>query len=155
VSDGPFTSFPAIVDRLAADPPGPALIELARDGSRREYSFAETVDASARYSGAFAAKGVERGDVVVTLVGNRPQWVFSMLACWRMGAVVLPCNEMLRAKDLALRIERAAPRLVVVDERNRAELEAAGPARRSSSPTTRCWKARASPLPTSAQATRR
>jgi acetyl-CoA synthetase len=126
VSDGPFTSFPAIVDRLAADPPGPALIELARDGSRREYSFAETVDASARYSGAFAAKGVERGDVVVTLVGNRPQWVFSMLACWRMGAVVLPCNEMLRAKDLALRIERAAPRLVVVDERNRAELEAAG-----------------------------
>ena len=121
-----FTSFLAIVDRLAADPPGNALIELARDGSRREFGFGEVVDAAARYAGAFAALGVERGDVVLTLVGNRPEWVFSMLACWRMGAVVLPCNEMLRAKDLALRIESAAPRLVVCDERNGAELEASG-----------------------------
>jgi acetyl-CoA synthetase len=126
VTDAPFTSFPAIVDRLAADPPGPALIELARDGSRREFSFAETVDAAARYGGAFAAQGVEPGDVVVTLIGNRPEWVFAMLGCWRSGAVVLPCNEMLRAKDLALRIASAAPKLVVTDERNRAELEESG-----------------------------
>lgn len=122
----PFESFPAIVDRLAEDPPGSALIELARDGSRHEYSFAAVVDAAARYGGAFAERGVTRGDVVLTLVGNRPEWVFSMLACWRMGAVVLPCNEMLRAKDLAQRIESAAPKLVVCDERNRAELEASG-----------------------------
>ncbi len=121
-----FTSFPAIVDRLAADPPGDALIELSRAGDRRVFSFAEVVDASAAYAGAFAARGVARGDVVLTLVGNRPEWVFSMLACWRMGAVVLPCNEMLRAKDLALRVEKAAPKLVVCDERNRAELAASG-----------------------------
>jgi acetyl-CoA synthetase len=126
VPDAPFTSFPAIVDRLAADPPGLALIELARDGTRRELAFAEVVDAAARYGGAFAAKGVEPGDVVITMIGNRPEWVFSMLGCWRTGAVVLPCNEMLRAKDLALRIASAAPKLVVTDERNRAELEASG-----------------------------
>lgn len=121
-----FTSFPAIVDRLAADPPGDALIELSRAGDRRVFSFAETVASSAAYAGAFAARGVERGDVVLTLVGNRPEWVFSMLACWRIGAVVLPCNEMLRAKDLKLRFEKAEPKLVVCDERNRAELEASG-----------------------------
>jgi acetyl-CoA synthetase len=121
-----FASFPAIVEQLAADPPGPALIELARDGTRREHSFAAVVDTAARYAGAFAGRGVKPGDVVLTLVGNRPEWVFSMLACWQMGAVVLPCNEMLRAKDLALRIDVAAPNLVVCDERNRSELEAAG-----------------------------
>jgi acetyl-CoA synthetase len=118
--------FPEIVDRLAVDPPGNALIELARDGSRREFSFPDVVNAAASYAGAFAARGVTAGDVVLTLIGNRPEWVFSMLACWRIGAVVLPCNEMLRAKDLALRIERAAPALVVCDERNRNELEASG-----------------------------
>ncbi len=121
-----FRGFPQIVEELAARPPGSALIELARDGTRREYSFADVVERSAGYSGAFAARGVKPGDVVLTLVGNRPQWVFSMLACWRMGAVVLPCNEMLRAKDLALRIESAAPKLVVCDERNRSELESSG-----------------------------
>lgn len=126
MTEGTFTSFSAIVDRLAADPPGLALIELARDGSRREFGFTEVVDAAARYSGAFAAKGVKPGDVVITLIGNRPEWVFSMLGCWRMGAVVLPCNEMLRAKDLSLRIASAAPTLVVTDERNHAELEGSG-----------------------------
>ena len=126
MNSGSFQSFPAIVDRLAADPPGPALIELSRAGGRREFSFPEVVDASARYAGAFAARGVGRGDVVLSLIGNRPEWVFTMLACWRMGAVVLPCNEMLRAKDLALRIDSAAPALVVADERNRAELEGSG-----------------------------
>lgn len=121
-----FKSFSQIVDDLAAAPPGSALIELARDGSRREFSFDEIVDASARYAACFVAHGVRPGDVVLTLVGNRPEWVFSMLACWRSGAVVLPCNEMLRAKDLRQRIDVAAPTLVVCDERNRAELEAAG-----------------------------
>lgn len=121
-----FQSFPEIVRELAERPPGPALIELARDRSRREFSFAEVMDTAAAYAGVFTARGVAPGDVVLSLIGNRPEWVFTMMACWRMGAVVLPCNEMLRAKDLRLRVEAAAPRLVVCDERNRAELESCG-----------------------------
>ncbi|MFY9265468.1 MAG: AMP-binding protein [Solirubrobacterales bacterium] len=121
-----FISFPEIVAELAARPPGPALIELARDGGRREFSFADVVNTAGSYAAAFARRGVERGDVVLTLIGNRPEWVFAMVGCWRMGAVVLPCNEMLRAKDLRQRIENARPKLVVADERNRAELEASG-----------------------------
>src|SRR2546423_13213460 len=62
----------------------------------------------------------------MTLVGNRPDWVLTMVACFRLGAVVLPCNEQLRAKDLALRLEICRPRVIVCDERNRSELEAAG-----------------------------
>ncbi len=102
-----------------------ALVELTRDGSRREWSFGEVSDRSARLAGALARRGVERGDVVMTLIGNRPEWVLTMLACFRLGAVVLPCTEQLRAKDLRLRLAVARPRMVVADERNRAELEAA------------------------------
>jgi acyl-coenzyme A synthetase/AMP-(fatty) acid ligase len=104
-----------------------ALVELARDGSRREWSFAECSERSARMAGAFARLGVARGDVVMTLIGNRPEWVFAMVACFRIGAVVLPCTEQLRAKDLRQRIETARPTLIVADERNRSELEAAAP----------------------------
>src|SRR5262245_31072151 len=108
-----------------------ALLELARDGSRRTWTFGELADRSARLAGALAQRGVGRGDVVMTLIGNRPEWVLTMLACFRIGAVVLPCTEQLRAKDLRLRLDVTAPRVVVADERNRAELEAAratGPA---------------------------
>src|SRR6267378_1859117 len=102
-----------------------ALVELARDGSRREWSFGEVADRSARLAGALTAHGIGRGDVLMTLVGNRPEWVFAMMAGLRIGAVVLPCTEQLRAKDLRLRIDVARPSLIVADERNRSELRAA------------------------------
>jgi len=111
----------------AAPPIRLALVELARDGSRREWTFGEVAGRAARTAGALEAHGVRRGDVVMTLIGNRPEWVLTMIACFRIGAVVLPCTEQLRAKDLRLRLEAAQPTLVVADPRNRAELEAAGP----------------------------
>jgi acyl-coenzyme A synthetase/AMP-(fatty) acid ligase len=110
----------------AAPPEALALVELARDGARREWSFGEVARASAALAAALHAHGVRRGQVVLTLVGNRPEWVCAMVACFRAGYVVLPCTEQLRAKDLRLRLEVARPAAVVCDERNRAELEAAG-----------------------------
>jgi acetyl-CoA synthetase len=114
-----------VIDR--SDPGRLALLELSREGARREWSFGEVADRSARLAGALRACGVGRGDVVLTLIGNRPEWVLTMSACFRLGAVVLPCTEQLRAKDLRLRIAVARPDLIVADERNRAELEAARP----------------------------
>lgn len=114
-----------VVDAAPADQL--ALVELARDGSRREWRFGEVADCSARMAGVLVSHGIGRADVVLTLVGNRPEWVFTMVACMRIGATVLPCTEQLRAKDLALRLEVAKPALIVADERNRVELEAAGP----------------------------
>jgi acetyl-CoA synthetase len=112
----------------AAPAADPALIELARDGCRRDWSFGEVAERSARLATTLARYGVGRGDVVMTLIGNRPEWVFTMMACFRIGAVVLPCTEQLRAKDLSLRLRVVSPALVVADERNRRELEAARPA---------------------------
>ncbi|HSC03095.1 MAG TPA: AMP-binding protein, partial [Solirubrobacteraceae bacterium] len=85
-----------------APPDRLALVELAHDGRRREWSFGEVSDRSARLAGALSrAHGVGRGDVVMTLIGNRPEWVLGMVACFRIGAVALACNEQLRAHDLA------------------------------------------------------
>src|SRR4051794_30544066 len=112
----------------AADPRRLALVELARDGGRREWSFGEVAQRSARLAGTLAADGIGHGDVVMTLIGNRPDWVFTMVACLRIGAIALPCTEQLRAHDLRLRLDVAQPALVVADERNREQLVAARPA---------------------------
>src|SRR4051795_2168613 len=111
----------------AADPGRRALVALDRDGGRREWPFGEVARRSGALAGALAARGVRRGDVVLTLIGNRPEWVLSMVACFRIGAVVLPCTEQLRAKDLGLRLQIARPAAIVCDERNRDELDGAGP----------------------------
>jgi acyl-coenzyme A synthetase/AMP-(fatty) acid ligase len=104
-----------------------ALLELARDGTRREWAFGEVDSATAAMAATLAQRGAGRGDVVMTLIGNRPEWVLVMMACFRLGAVVLPCTEQLRAKDLRLRLRVARPTLIVADERNRAEIDAAEP----------------------------
>ncbi len=117
-----FTS--EVVERAPRD--ALALIEISRAGERREWSFGEVAQAAAGLAGTLTARGVGRRDVVMTLIGNRPDWVLSMLACFRIGAVVLPCTEQLRAKDLALRVAVTRPALVIADERNRAELERSG-----------------------------
>ena len=111
----------------AAPPEGLAMVELAHDGARREHRFGRVADRSARLAGHLVERGVGPGDVVMTLIGNRPEWVEAMVACFHIGAVVLPCTEQLRARDLALRIEVARPKVILADQRNRSELEAARP----------------------------
>jgi acetyl-CoA synthetase len=93
-----------------------ALLAIDRHGDRRVWHFGELIAMSAGLSGALAARGVNRGDVVMTLVGNRVEWVLAMLACWRMGAVALPCNTQLRRHDLELRTAAANPCLCIGEE---------------------------------------
>jgi len=110
----------------AAEPARPALVAIARDGERHEIAFGEVADRSARMAGALAAHGVGAGDVVMTVVGNRPEWAYAMLACWRLGAVAQPCAEQLRPPDLRARIESVGPAAVVADERDLDTVAAGG-----------------------------
>jgi acyl-coenzyme A synthetase/AMP-(fatty) acid ligase len=114
-------------DVVEAAPAGRrAVVELARDGGRREWAFGEVAAAARTLAARLDELGVRRGDVVLTLLGNRPEWVLTMVACFRQGFVALPCTEQLRAKDLQLRLRVSEPALVVADERNRDVLEQAG-----------------------------
>jgi acyl-coenzyme A synthetase/AMP-(fatty) acid ligase len=92
------------------------IVAVDAEGNRRDWYFGELIARSAGLSGAFAARGVKRGDVVMTLLGNRIEWALTLLACWRMGAVALPCSPQLRRHDLELRSSAAAPALCVVAE---------------------------------------
>jgi len=110
----------------AADPSRVALVAISHDGERREVSFGEVADRSARLAGSLLARGVTRGDVVMTVVGNRPEWAYAMLACWRIGAVAQPCAEQLRPADLRARIDQVEPRAVVADARDLELVASAG-----------------------------
>ena len=110
----------------AAPPERRAVVAIGRDGSRREWRMGEIAEQAATLAAELDRLGLRRGDVVLTLLGNRPEWVLTMTACFRQGYVVLPCTEQLRPNDLRLRLAVARPELVVCDERNAAVLAAAG-----------------------------
>ena len=111
------------VNELECSPASrPGIVAVDAEGTRRDWHFGELIARSAGLSGAFAARGVKRGDVVMMLVGNRVEWVLSLLACWRMGAVALPCSTQLRRHDLEVRVAGANPALCVGEDRLLAEL---------------------------------
>jgi acyl-coenzyme A synthetase/AMP-(fatty) acid ligase len=109
-----------VMERAPASTLGIVAIDAL--GNRREWHFGELVARSAGLSGAMAARGVQRGDAVMTLVGSRIEWVLTMLACFRMGAVALPCNPQLRRKDLEIRARSAGPKLCIGEEELLGEL---------------------------------
>jgi acyl-coenzyme A synthetase/AMP-(fatty) acid ligase len=109
---------------LPADRRG--LVALTRDGSRREWTFGEVDEVSSRFAGALLERGIRKGDVVLTFMGNTAEWVFTLTACWRIGAVAMPCNVQLTPHDLAKRIALAGPKLAVIAPEHRPAVEQAG-----------------------------
>ncbi|MBG6090077.1 propionyl-CoA synthetase [Actinomadura viridis] len=79
----------------------------------RTYSYRELTDLTARFAGALRALGVERGDRVVIYLPMIPEAVVAMLACARLGAVHSVVFGGFAAKELAVRIDDARPKVVV------------------------------------------
>jgi acetyl-CoA synthetase len=115
-----------VMERAPASTLG--IVAIDTFGNRRDWHFGELIARSAGLSGAMAARGVERGDAVMTLAGSRIEWVLAMLACFRMGAVAMPCNPQLRRKDLEVRVRDGNPKLCIGEEELLGELPDGVPA---------------------------
>src|SRR6185503_8676048 len=87
-------------------------------------TFGDVAESAARWAGVLRARGVAPGDRVLVLVGKTPDWHPLMLAVLKVGAVAIPCSEMLRAKDLDFRVRHSGARLLVADPGSRDEVEA-------------------------------
>jgi acyl-coenzyme A synthetase/AMP-(fatty) acid ligase len=93
-------------------------------GGVRDLTFGEVSESAARWAGLLRARAVEPGDRVLVFVGKTPDWHAVTLASLKVGAVSIPCSEMLRAKDLDFRARHSGAKLLVADPRCRAEVEA-------------------------------
>jgi acetyl-CoA synthetase len=101
-------------DVLAAEHPDTTgLWVVEEDGSDTTLTFAELSMSSQRLAGFLDEAGVRRGDRVLLVLGNcAPLWV-AMLACIRLGAVMIPATTLLTAADLRDRVERGEAKAVV------------------------------------------
>ena len=61
-------------------------------------------------------RGVEPGDRVAMYLQNIPQVLITVLAAWKCGAVIVPCNPMLRERELAKILSDSGSRVIICQE---------------------------------------
>ncbi|MFE7418464.1 long-chain-fatty-acid--CoA ligase [Rhodococcus sp. NPDC057529] len=79
-------------------------------------TWRELDDRSARTAAVLAARGVARGDRVVLLLTNRPEFLEVMLAATRLGAIAVPVNFRLSPGEVTFIVADSDAAVVVVED---------------------------------------
>ena len=67
---------------------------------------------SAKVAGVLAARGIEAGDRVALIMPNIPQMAFVYYGVLRYGAVVVPMNPLLKAREVAYHLQDSGAKIV-------------------------------------------
>ena len=102
-------------DAMAVGNDRPALRIVRDDGSDRAYSFAELSRRSNQVANALRSLGARRGDRLLLMLPNVVETWETILACIKLGVVVVPATPQLTPRDLEDRFERGHIRHVVTD----------------------------------------
>ncbi|HDQ40692.1 MAG TPA: acyl-CoA synthetase [Desulfonatronum sp.] len=108
-------AFDFLARTAAEDPKRPAMVHVADDGSRREYSMDFFEQASNKLANALRLQGLRKGDRVMLILHRRVEFWVSMLALHKLGAVAVPSPALLTATDIAYRVNFARIRAAIVD----------------------------------------
>jgi len=108
----PTAPLPYLLLHAAAKTPlAPALVFFGR-----VFSYQQLAEQAARVARAFQGLGLAPGERLALFLPNCPQFVVAYHAALRLGAVLVPLNPLLSAKDVAYQLNDAgAKRLVVLD----------------------------------------
>jgi acyl-coenzyme A synthetase/AMP-(fatty) acid ligase len=107
-----------VVDRWAKDSDHLALIWCDETGAERRFTFGEISRLSNQCANLFAALGLRRGDRVVIMLPRLPEWQIAMLGALKLGAIPIPCIDMLTQGDIAYRIAHSGARGAVTTAMN-------------------------------------
>lgn len=93
---------------LCAERPDQVALRIIEDDhSVRDYTFAQMSRRSSQVAAWLRANGVERGTLVLALLGNQVELWEVTLAVMKLGAVLIPATTQLTALDLEDRVTRA------------------------------------------------
>ena len=99
-----------------------ALRYLRPDGEVRDYSYVQLARASRRFGEALRGHGIAAGDRVAVLLPQTPEAAITHLACYRIGAVVVPLFTLFGEDGLAFRLADAGAKAIVTDGPNLAKV---------------------------------
>lgn len=114
-----FNIAEEVCERWArAAPDRIAMTYLRPDGETRDYSYLQLSRASSRLANALAARGLRAGDRCAVLLPQTPEALLTHLACYKLGAIVVPLFTLFGEDGLRFRLEQAGVKALVTDRDN-------------------------------------
>jgi len=104
-----------VCDKWADDPDRLALMYRRRDGSRRDYSFAQLKRLSNRFANVMRRHGIRRGDRVGILLPQSPETAVAHIATYKMGGIAVPLFTLFGVEALEYRLGNCAAKALVTD----------------------------------------
>ncbi|HTG00173.1 MAG TPA: AMP-binding protein [Nitrospirota bacterium] len=115
-----------VIDRHAADEKKLALVWVNAAGTeRREYTFRELSRLSNQAANALLGMGVRKGDRIFIMLGRVPEWFFILIACHKIGAVVMPAPVILSPADIEFRLIKGRANAIITNKSNHAKVDEA------------------------------
>lgn len=91
----------------------------------KEYTFQDISRLSNQAANALLSLGVKKGDRVFILLGRVPEWYFILVACHKIGAVIMPAPVILLSPDIEYRVRKGRANVVITNEANRSKVDEA------------------------------
>ena len=107
-SERPASVYAMLLDAVQRNPDGDAIV----CGDSR-ITFRDLLDLSSRMAAGLAARGIAAGDRVALLLGNRNEFVITLFAVARLGAITVPLSIREQTPGLAYMLNDCAAALVV------------------------------------------
>jgi acyl-coenzyme A synthetase/AMP-(fatty) acid ligase len=115
-----------VIDRHAKDPSKRALVWTDASGTAtREYTYQDISLLSNQAANALKSIGVRKGDRVFIMLGRVPEWYFLLVACHKLGAVIMPAPVIMLASDIEYRIMKGKANVVITNKANYAKVDEA------------------------------
>lgn len=87
------------------------------DGTAEQaFSFNELKALSSKGAGAFKKMGIKKGDKVLVMLPNIPEWWEVLLSLMRLNAIPIPATTLLTSKDIEYRLRATGITAVIVTE---------------------------------------
>ncbi len=113
-----------VIDRYAEEKGRRALVWTDPSGTEvKEYTFADISRLSNQAANVLRSLGVKKGDRVFIMLGRVPEWFFILVACHKLGAVIMPAPVILMASDIEYRITKGKANVVITNTANYRKVE--------------------------------
>ncbi|WP_048150710.1 class I adenylate-forming enzyme family protein [Methanolacinia paynteri] len=78
-------------------------------------TYGDLFEAMNRYSGILVSGGIEKGDRVCIYLPSSPEYLIFYLAIWRIGAVAVPLNIVLKPAEVRYMLENSGAKAIISD----------------------------------------